>query len=108
MLAEFIAELLTEAGMGLFDWIQGRSGIYHLAGLGEVSRFEWAKAVLNFDPRKDEQIVHELQSAKSEDFPNPARRPKYSALNCDRFMEVFGLNPPRWMDSLRLAMERSL
>ncbi len=108
MLAEFTTELLSDAGMSVFDWIRERSGVYHLAGLGEASRFEWAKAVLNFDPKKDEQIVRELKPARSEEFPNPARRPVYSALKCDRFMDVFGLNPPKWMDSLRMAMERSL
>jgi dTDP-4-dehydrorhamnose reductase len=108
MLAEFTVKLLTEADLSVFDWIQERSGVYHLAGQGEASRFEWAKAVLNFDPRKDEQIVRELLPAKSDEFPNPARRPVYSALNCDRFMDVFKLNPPQWKDSLQKAMERSL
>jgi len=105
MLAELTAELLSDAGMSVFDWIEERSGVYHLAGLGEVSRFEWAKAVLNFDPKKDEQIVREIQPARSDEFPAPARRPAYSALNCGHFTDLFGRQLPTWKESLQLAME---
>lgn len=87
-------------------WGGGRAGLYHLAGDGYASRFEWAQAILRLDPRREEQVVEEIQPALSTDFPTPARRPLFSALNCDKFAATFGLRLPPWEDALRLAMER--
>jgi len=41
----------------------------------------------------------------TEEFPTPARRPLYSALDCRRFEQVFGIRLPPWETALQLAME---
>jgi dTDP-4-dehydrorhamnose reductase len=104
MLAETTAQLLAKAGEQPHGWIKVRSGLYHLAGSGYTSRFDWAEKILEYDPLKDEQIVQELHPAKTSDFPAPALRPLYSALNCDLFTETFGLRLPDWEQALALAM----
>ncbi|MBT7074654.1 MAG: sugar nucleotide-binding protein, partial [Anaerolineae bacterium] len=43
--------------------------------------------------------------ATSEDFPLPAQRPTFSALDCSLFEERFGIKIPTWQESLRKAME---
>lgn len=105
MLAEITAQLLTMAGKDSAAWLGERRGIYHLAGDGYASRYEWAQKILALDPLRSEQIVEELQPALTSDFTTPARRPLYSVLNCDRFTNTFGLKLPAWQDALRLAME---
>ena len=105
MLAEATAQLLVMAGKDVAGWMDERRGIYHLAGSGRASRFEWAQAILEMDPRREEQIVHEVQPALTHDFPTPAVRPLHSALNCDRFTDTFGLSLPEWREALKLAME---
>ena len=89
----------------VFGWIEERSGLYHLAGSGYASRMEWAQAILELDPHPEEQVVQELSPAFTSDFPTPAQRPLYSALDCQRFTQVFGLQLPDWKAALRLAME---
>jgi dTDP-4-dehydrorhamnose reductase len=84
--------------------LQQHSGLYHLAGAGAASRFEWAREVLERDPHREEQIVKELLPAKSADFPTPARRPVYSALDCAKFERSFGLVLPDWKESIRLLL----
>jgi dTDP-4-dehydrorhamnose reductase len=105
MLAEATAQLLAQAGADPVGWLRERRGLYHLAGDGHASRFEWARAVLALDPRREEQVVETLLPARTADFPTPAQRPLFSALDCSRFTAVFGLRLPRWEDALRLAME---
>ncbi len=105
MLAEATAQLLAKGGDELINWVGERRGLYHLAGSGYASRYEWAQAILANDPRKEEQVVRELQPAQTVEFPTAAQRPLFSALDCGRFERTFGLRLPRWDVALHLAME---
>jgi dTDP-4-dehydrorhamnose reductase len=105
MLAEVTAQLIVWGGVDSIDWLSERSGLYHLAGMGYCSRIEWGQEILRLDPHKDEQVAQEVLPALTADFPTPARRPLFSALNCDRFTQVFGLRLPAWQVALKLAME---
>ena len=104
MLAEITAQLLAKGEPDIKQWIEERKGIYHLAGSGYTSRFQWAQAVLQLDPNKDQQIVEEILPAKTEEFPTVATRPLFSALNCDLFRNTFSLQLPAWEQALKLAM----
>lgn len=101
MLAEITAQVLAQGEARLRE----RAGLYHLAGSGFASRLEWARLVLELDPNRQAQTVKELHPALTSDFPTPAQRPLFSALNCERFAATFGLYLQPWQDSLRLAME---
>ena len=105
MLAEATAQLLAMGRENVIAWLDERKGLYHLAGEGYASRLEWACAILELDPHKEEHVVQEVQSALTADFPAPATRPPFSALNCDHFASTFGLRLPEWKDSLKLALE---
>ncbi len=109
MLAEISADLLAlkagDSGQHIVAWLGEHRGIYHLAGEGYASRLEWAQAILSYDPHPEEQTIQELLPALTSDFPAPAQRPLFSALNCNRFTEAFGLRLPAWKTALQLAME---
>ena len=107
MLAEVTALMLSRGGQDVAGWINDRQGLYHLAGSGHASRFEWAGAILELDPCPEEQKVTRIQPALSSDFPTPAKRPLFSALNCDKFKRTFGLQLPDWKEALHWAMEVS-
>lgn len=107
MLAEVTAQLAALARQDLVGWFSANQGLYHLAGAGYCSRLEWGREVLQLDPHKEEQLAHELLPASTADFPTPARRPLFSALNCDRFYQTFHLRLPDWQVALKLAMETS-
>jgi dTDP-4-dehydrorhamnose reductase len=70
-----------------------------------ASRYEWERAILENDTRKNEQIATEIIPALTSDFPTPAKRPLFSALNCDRFIDNFGLELPDWRENMKLTME---
>jgi dTDP-4-dehydrorhamnose reductase len=100
MLAETSALLLAR-GVGP---LRERAGLYHLAGAGHASRLDWARQILQLDPSAKEQLVRQVVPALTSDFPTPARRPLFSALDCSRFEETFGIALPPWQAALRLAM----
>lgn len=105
MLAEITAQLLAKSKKEVVGWIDERKGIYHLAGDGRASRLEWAKAILDNDPNKGEQVTGEILPAMTIDFPAPARRPLYTAFNCDLFASTFDLRLPSWEYALFMAMQ---
>jgi dTDP-4-dehydrorhamnose reductase len=102
MLAEITAQVLARGSQQIRD----HSGFYHLAGSGFASRFDWAKLILELDPDKKEQRVREILPALTNEFPTPAERPLFSALDCDHFATTFGLCLPPWEAALRMAMDR--
>lgn len=105
MLAELTALALMQALTRGSDWLLEHRGIYHLAGSGAATRFEWAQAILEHDPQPELRRCRQLLPAKTEDFPTPAQRPVYSALDCGKFERTFGLRVPPWRESLALAMQ---
>ncbi|HSJ89977.1 MAG TPA: dTDP-4-dehydrorhamnose reductase [Anaerolineales bacterium] len=99
-LADVTAQLL---GKGL-DSLVEHCGLYHVAGDGYASRLEWARKILELDPNKQEHKVKELLPALTSDFPTPAQRPLFSALDCSLFQSTFDIALPKWEDALALAM----
>jgi len=105
-LAEITGFVLAQNKKELYESIHEKNGVYHLAGNGFTSRYEWARQILANDPNPSEQIVQAIQPALSEDFPTPAARPLFSAMDCSLFEETFGLHLPDWKNTLQLAMTR--
>lgn len=105
-LAQAVSTLIVTARAKGAEWLQERGGLYHLAGSGSASRFDWAEAILEEESRRHNGIAQNLQRAKSDEFPSTAIRPNYSALNSDQFEEVFGFRLPEWRSALALALER--
>jgi dTDP-4-dehydrorhamnose reductase len=101
-LSEVTAQLLARLGVNQSNEIQG---IYHLAGGGSASRYEFAEFLLKFDPYPDQWLMTELLKAKSEEFPAEALRPTNTALDNTYFSSVYGLRLPFWKDAVRLMMQ---
>jgi len=69
-------------------------GTYHVTNSGYCSRFEWAAYILK-------QIGWDgnLYPATSDEFPVPAQRPPFSALDNFGFKEITGYLLPEWKDA---------
>jgi dTDP-4-dehydrorhamnose reductase len=103
-LAEATAELLKAGSPEPAGFFGSRGGTYHLAGTGSATQWEWADAILRLDPRRSEQVLEELLPAASADFPAPAARPPFSALDCSRIQREFGVRLAPWRDDLERAL----
>lgn len=105
-LAEITGFVLAQNKKELYESIREKNGVYHLAGDGFTSRYEWARQILANDPNPSEQTAQAIEPARSEEFPTPAVRPLFSALDCSLFERTFGLQLPDWNNTLQLAMTR--
>lgn len=105
MLAEVTAQIIAMGSKDIYSFLNGHRGIYHLAGKGSATRWEWAKTILDLDPHKEQQVVTQIEQAFTAEFPSPARRPLHSSLDCSTIEGVFGLRLPDWKEALKLAME---
>lgn len=105
MLAEVTALILAQGRDDVYGYLHEKGGLYHCAGSGSCSRYEWAKAILELDPHKEEQVVRDLLPAKSSDFVVAANRPIVSVLDNNNLSNAFSLKQPTWEESLRPTME---
>ena len=74
-------------------------GVYHYTGEGITSWFEFAKEIAVQINSKC--IVNPINT---DQYPTPAARPAYSALNTEKFRTVFGISIPQWKDSLHRCL----
>jgi len=98
--------LFSQNNVDLFESIKEKHGVYHLAGTGYTSRYEWAKNILASDPNHVEQIAKTIEPVASKEFITPAKRPLFSALDSSKFEKVFKISLPHWKESLHTAMIR--
>jgi dTDP-4-dehydrorhamnose reductase len=78
----------------------GASGVFHLAAAGSTTWYEFARSILEGDPRRDEQVCRAVVPITSAEYPTRARRPPYSVLDCTAIRERFGLALPDWREQL--------
>jgi dTDP-4-dehydrorhamnose reductase len=90
-LAEATATLV---GRGL-PALAVHAGLYHLAGRGRASWFEFARAIVG---EVERPTVTPIETAE---YPTPARRPAYAVLATAKFERTFGFSLPDWREMLR-------
>jgi len=105
-LAEITAQILGKGNGNLGGFIEHNKGIYHVAGKGSATRYEWVKKILENDPKIYQHKVERIFPAKASEFDTPAARPTFSALKCNKVEKVFKLRIPPWEEQLALALDQ--
>ena len=75
------------------------SGIYHYSNSGNISWYDFAVAIA--------KLIHSncaVTKIGSEAFPTPAKRPRYSLMDCSAIIHDFGVQQPAWEDSLKVCI----
>jgi dTDP-4-dehydrorhamnose reductase len=106
MLAEVTTQVLAMGRKDPVEWIKETAGLYHLAGDGGTSRYQFAMEILRLDPQRGQQVATEILEAKTSDFPTPALRPLNAILDCTKFKSRFGISLPPWQEALELMLIR--
>jgi len=78
-------------------------GTYHYCGKGIVSWHEFAREIIDQLPWKAS-----LEMITTDEFPTAAARPPYSALDCSRIENAFGLRRRDWRESLKSVLAQLL
>ena len=86
---------LADAILKIIDRNAFQPGIYHYSNMGVTSWYEFALAI-----KKQTHSTCELKAIATIDYPTPAKRPTYSALNKSKFINTFGFSIPNWEESL--------
>ena len=104
-LAEATAQVIAQGSGEPLAYIEEKRALYHLVEAGACSRYEWSQAILENDPKKEEQVVKSLLRTKSQEFQSPAERPMNSILSTNFFQNCFSIKLPSWKESLVTALK---
>lgn len=74
--------------------------IYHYSNIGQCSWYEFAKAIFAYSDSRCS-----VTPITTEEYPLPAKRPKYSVLNKDKIIKTFNLSIPKWEESLKQCIK---
>ena len=91
-LAEAIITIINHA-----DW---QAGIYNFSNEGEISWFEFAKAIQEIG-----RFDCAVSGIPSSAYPTPAKRPAYSLLDKTKIKQVYDVAVPNYKESLQKCME---
>ena len=80
------------------------AGVFHFAGAGAVSWFEFAEAIFAQAGHRGGAPVPVIHPIPSRDYPTPAARPANSVLDCERVERAFGIVPRSWRDGLEQTL----
>jgi dTDP-4-dehydrorhamnose reductase len=80
-------------------------GVYHWTDNGSCSWYEFALAIYT-EGRKLGLLEREVQidAIATEDYPTPARRPRYSVLDCKKTHALLGVSGEDWHDQLQAML----
>lgn len=99
-LAEMTTQIISMGGDKYYAWLSERKGIYHLAGNGIASRYEWAQEI-----RDILKLKVEILPVTHSDYFADAKRPMYSALDSSKFYDTFRLRSISWKKMLKIILD---
>jgi dTDP-4-dehydrorhamnose reductase len=95
-LAAAVLELAKRIGsQGSVRW-----GVYHYCGHGVTTWHGFAEKICELAGNYRPLRVKRVKAISTVEYPTPARRPPYSALDCSKINRVFGIQTRPWQDSL--------
>lgn len=97
--------LLRIAERSVTDDRRATAGIFHLAGQGETSWYDFAQGILLERSRRGARIPA-LEAITTEEFPTAARRPRNSRLDSSKAERVFGTRLAPWRHSLEACLDQ--
>jgi dTDP-4-dehydrorhamnose reductase len=106
-LAEATAQIVAQGRGDPVEYIREKRGLYHLAGGGSCSRYEWARAMLEQLPKEETFKVKNIEPAKSDEFLTLAERPLKTFMTCDQFGRVFDMVISQWKEVFSVAMDQT-
>lgn len=91
---------LAHAILKIIEGKQFVPGTYHYCNNGIINWHQFATAI--------KEITHStctVNAISTADYPTPAKRPAYSALDTDKFQTTFSINIPDWKESLEKCLQ---
>ncbi|QTA83064.1 dTDP-4-dehydrorhamnose reductase [Desulfonema limicola] len=81
-------------------------GTYHYCGKGITSWHGFTEAILEYAGQHIPLKTKKVNAITTAEYPTPAKRPSYSALDCTRIQENFGISQESWKESLKKTIDK--
>ena len=91
-LAEIIFEIIKQDA--------AHAGIYHFSNGGEISWFQFAKAIKNYTGS-----ACKVNGILTSQYPTPAKRPHYSVMDKTKISKTYGIAIKPWEQSLQECLK---
>ncbi len=107
-IAEISKQVLSKYSHN-FNELNTISGVYNLTSSGVTSWYNFAEMIKEL-AKENFHLSEKLKLAgiPTEQYPTPAKRPKYSQLSLEKISNTFDIKCPEWGKSLSLCMENIL
>jgi dTDP-4-dehydrorhamnose reductase len=105
--ADLAEAILTISGV-IVKRAAVRWGTYHYCGKGVTSWYEFSRTILDIYRQYEDVKTERIVAIATADYPTPARRPAYSALQCDLIEQNFGISTRPWRSSLKKTIHKIL
>lgn len=91
---------LAEAILQIIQSGKWKGGIYHFSNTGIISWYDFANGI--------KEIIGsacQVNPIPTSQYPTPAKRPGYSAMDASKMAEVFGIRLKDWKESLAVCLK---
>ncbi len=86
------------------DRLEEVAGLYHVTNAGQTSWHGFAEAIVANMGQCQALGAKRVLPIATEDYPTPARRPKYSVFDNSKAEQTFGISRPTWEQALALCL----
>lgn len=101
---------LAEALLTIADRIQNSSkvdwGTYHYCGHGVTTWHRFAEKIFEITRKYESIKITNVEPVTTAGYPAKAKRPHFSALDCNLIKKCFGITPKPWQESLKIMIDR--
>jgi len=101
-----LAEALLKIAVSMREGHPISWGTYHFCNSGIINWYQFAGQIFHAAGKYDRKPPPVLEPIHAAQYPSVVRRPAFSALNCGRIREVFGIIPRNWLESLETTVRR--
>ncbi|MEW6316098.1 MAG: dTDP-4-dehydrorhamnose reductase [Pseudomonadota bacterium] len=98
-IAEATAQILAQLGQDRAAWA-AKTGTYHLVSSGQGTWHDFASRIVEHQRQHEPVKTERILPIRTEEYPLPAPRPKYSVLCTDKMRAAFGIHMPHWESAL--------
>lgn len=100
-----LADAIVRIIAAMSDGMEVAWGTYHYCNAGVISWHHFAQKAIALASIHEKLMVEKIVPISTAEYPTPALRPAYSALDCTSFTSAFGIQMQPWEESLTGMIE---
>jgi dTDP-4-dehydrorhamnose reductase len=100
-----LAEAILSVAMQSLLVASPNWGTYHYCGQGITTWHEFTEKILELAKLYTEIKTRKVEAITTAEYPTPAKRPMYSALDCSKIAKNFNIIPKPWQKSLKTVID---